>query len=810
MVFIDCLSDEGGGVADLGWVPGDRVAHQVSRKFRLYKSIQKKLPNPIRLSNLHDLRYAQGMSRIRGAQVGLGVVVALVAAVGVTDVATAAPPGPGQTQLVSVSNTTPPVEGSRDSRNPSVSADGRYVAFESAATNLTASPTTTWQVYVRDTVTGATQLVSATGAGVAGDGDSQHPSISGDGSRIVYVSSAPNLNPSGIPQAMLWSRETGTSRVVSLGRGEPPARANATVNDPVISSDGTTVAFSTSATNLTTDDTRGVIQVFYRYLPANDTRLVSADQTGPVGRGAASDATSPSISSAGGVIAFVSKARLMSDSPDPSGRAQVYVYGLGKFSMASVDQSGTAAADADATSLSLSPDGLVVSFASFADNLTSEQTGGHRQIFVRDLSYKTTRLASYNDAGTAGANSDCDNPSLSQFGDSLAFASSATDLLSSAVNARSQVFVRQLASGRTVLASQTTAGVAGNGASDHPVLSSGGASIALTSRASDLVPGASGVSSQVYVRNLDERPRVDRIDGADRFAVAAAVSKSTFAPHAPVAYVASGTVFPDALSGSAVAGAQHAPVLLVTKDSIPAVIGAELTRLQPDRIVVLGGAATIGPDVERALGAYSDAVERISAPDRFQLSAAISSTTYPFTHIGVVYVASGTVFPDALAASAAAGVAGAPVLLVTKDAVPTAVAAELKRLNPHFLVVVGGVNTISESVVQELTKITPTTRRIAGADRFEVSANISSSVARLAGSTVYVASGLTFPDALSGSAAATQTGSPVLLVSTDSVPDSVKAELDRLKPARIVILGGRNSVTDAVQRELEKHLGPAA
>lgn len=162
------------------------------------------------------------MTWIRAAATGLGIVIAVLATVGVTDVATAAPPAPGQTQLVSVSNTMPPVEGSRDSRNPSISADGRYVAFESAATNLSTSPTTTWQVYVRDTVSGSTQLVSATSAGVAGDGDSQHPSISDDGSRIVYVSTAPNLNPSGIPQAMLWSRETGTSRVVSLGGGEPP------------------------------------------------------------------------------------------------------------------------------------------------------------------------------------------------------------------------------------------------------------------------------------------------------------------------------------------------------------------------------------------------------------------------------------------------------------------------------------------------------------------------------------------------------------------------------------------------------------
>ncbi|WP_382309938.1 cell wall-binding repeat-containing protein [Herbiconiux sp. UC225_62] len=653
--------------------------------------------------------------------------------------------------------------------------------------------------------------MSATSAGVAGDGDSQHPSISDDGSRIVYVSTAPNLNPSGIPQAMLWSRETGTSRVVSLGGGEPPSRANATVNHPVISGDGTTVAFATSATNLTSDDTRGVIQVFSRYLPSNDTRLVSVDLTGPVGHGSPSDATSPSISESGSVIAFVSKARLMSDAPDPSGRSQVYVYGRGAFAMVSVDQAGTGAAESDAGSPSLSRDGLMVAFASASGNLTSDPTGSHRQIFVRDLGHKATRLASYNDKGTAGVNSDCYNPSLSRYGDDLAFESAATDLLSPAVNGQWQVFVRHLSSGKTVLASSTPTGNGGDGTSAYPALANSGGSVALVSTSTDLVAGASGVSSQVYVRNLDEQPRVDRIDGADRFAVAAAVSKSAFAPHAPVAYVASGTVFADALSGSAVAGAQGGPVLLVTKDSIPAVIGAELTRLQPERIVVLGGTVTVSAAVESALAAYSPKVERIAAPDRFQLSAAISSTVYWFSGIGDVVIASGTGFPDALAGSAAAGLLGAPVLLVTKDAVPPAVAAELKRLKARRIRVLGGTDTISESVMTSLKEFDPNATRIAGADRFTVSANISQALftAPRDSLTAYVASGVTFPDALSGSAAAIRTGSPVLLVSTDSVPESVKAELDRLKPHRIVILGGRNSVTDAVQRELEKHLAPA-
>jgi putative cell wall-binding protein/peptidoglycan/xylan/chitin deacetylase (PgdA/CDA1 family) len=297
---------------------------------------------------------------------------------------------------------------------------------------------------------------------------------------------------------------------------------------------------------------------------------------------------------------------------------------------------------------------------------------------------------------------------------------------------------------------------------------------------------------------------VVRLGGADRYAVSAAVSASTFAPNVPVAYVASGEVFPDALSGSAAAGKLGGPVLLVTKNTIPSSIGAELARLHPAKIVVLGGVNTVSDGVVASLNGTAPTT-RIGGADRYAVSAGVSKAVFA-PNVPVVYVASGAVFPDALSGSAAAGKLGGPVLLVTKDSIPAVVKTELNRLHPAKIVVLGGTATVSDSVKNALNGIAPATR-IAGADRFAVSAAISATTFTPGVPVVYIASGAVFPDALSGSAAAIVKGGPVLLVNATSIPTAVKTELNRLNPAKIVVLGGSNTVSDALVASLQAYIG---
>ncbi|MGD8169130.1 cell wall-binding repeat-containing protein [Herbiconiux sp. P16] len=299
-------------------------------------------------------------------------------------------------------------------------------------------------------------------------------------------------------------------------------------------------------------------------------------------------------------------------------------------------------------------------------------------------------------------------------------------------------------------------------------------------------------------------PFVERIGGADRYAVSAAVSAHNFEPGVPVAYVASGEVFSDALSASAAAGAGGGVVLLTKPDAIPTPVATELRRLKPQHIVVLGGPATIAPEVETALRAFSGMVDRLGGADRFAVSAKVSASVFG-SHRPVAYVASGSAYPDALSASAAAGRLGGPVLLVGKDVIPVLVADELRRLAPAKIVVLGGLSTVSEGVVAELRTM-GTTTRIDGADRYVVSAAISAGAFPPGVPTVYVASGTAFADALSGGAAAIANAGPMLLVTADSIPSPIADELNRLRPRRIVVLGGTASVSDATMDELGEFL----
>lgn len=298
-------------------------------------------------------------------------------------------------------------------------------------------------------------------------------------------------------------------------------------------------------------------------------------------------------------------------------------------------------------------------------------------------------------------------------------------------------------------------------------------------------------------------PEMQRLSGADRFATAAAVSAASFAPGVPVAYVATGANFPDALAAGAAAAELGGPVLLVTGSAIPASTAAELQRLQPGTIKLIGGAGVVSDGVLNALRGYatSGVAERVSGANRYATAAAVSANTFG-PGVDTVYVATGRNFPDALAGVAAAGLSGAPILLASPTGVPAETAAELTRLQPGRIVVLGGPGVIPDAVALELAGYTTDgVSRLAGGDRYSTSAAVSSGTFAT-GQTVFIATGRNFPDALGGGPVAGIVPGPLLLVTGSSVPASVAAELERLDPARVVILGGTSVVTEGVLNQI--------
>jgi putative cell wall-binding protein/GH25 family lysozyme M1 (1,4-beta-N-acetylmuramidase) len=327
-----------------------------------------------------------------------------------------------------------------------------------------------------------------------------------------------------------------------------------------------------------------------------------------------------------------------------------------------------------------------------------------------------------------------------------------------------------------------------------------------------------GTEAQLAALTRPTTPAVGRLSGADAFATAATIAASAFTPPVvvdgdaptkasiPLVYVASRSTYPDALAGGAAAGYRGAPVLLTYPDTLPDATRAQLAELRPQRVVVLGGVAAVSDTVRQQLSQIATAgaagVTRVSGADRFDTSATISSTTFPPGRGGTAYVATGLDFPDALSGAALAGGPDkGPMLLTRPDALPQTVSAELARLAPARIVVLGGVNAVGESVVAQLKVIAPTSR-LSGADRFDTSAVIAAAGYPSGSDVAFVATGVNFPDALAGAPTAGRLGGPVLLTRPDGLPVSVRTALTKLGADGLVVLGGPNAVSPAVEAGL--------
>jgi spore coat protein A len=291
-----------------------------------------------------------------------------------------------------------------------------------------------------------------------------------------------------------------------------------------------------------------------------------------------------------------------------------------------------------------------------------------------------------------------------------------------------------------------------------------------------------------------------RLAGPGRMETAVAISAATFPDGAAVAYVVTGDAFPDALAGGPAAAADTAPVLLTAPSALPAATAAELTRLAPGRVVVLGGERAVADgvlaDIARAVPAAS--VGRIFGPDRYATAAAVSAATFA-AGAPVAYVATGRAFADALAGGAAAAARGGPVLLTEPDQVPGVTAAELRRLAPDRVVVLGGPAAIGEDVMRGVAAaVGPTAAvvRLAGASRYDTAVTVSRDTFPDGAPAAVVATGAGFADALAGVSAAAAAAAPLLLVDPAGVPPAVAAEIGRLGARRLIVLGGPAAVPE--------------
>jgi hypothetical protein len=316
---------------------------------------------------------------------------------------------------------------------PAISADGRYVVFESGATNLVASDANggVTDIFLKDTQTGITTRVNTDSNGVQANDGSEAPAVSGDGRYVVFRSNADNLVAGDINEMLdIFLKDTVTNVTTRMSTDSSGVEGNSDSDFANISSDGRYVVFTSYASNLVAGDTNDATDVFIKNRETGTTTLVSTSSSGAQGN---DESVNPTISS----------------------------------------------------------DGRYVVFESYATNLITGDTNAKSDIFLKDtVTGVTTRVST--DSNGVESNNDSQISGISADGRYVVFDSYASNLVANDTNATSDIFLKDTETGLTTRVSVNSSGTQGNNLSEHPVISSDGSYIAFKSAASNLVVGDIG------------------------------------------------------------------------------------------------------------------------------------------------------------------------------------------------------------------------------------------------------------------------------------------------------------------------------
>jgi len=428
---------------------------------------------------------------------------------------------------VRVSLSTSGAEGNLDAVNeiPGISNDGQFVVFSSKATNLVAGDTNNVpDVFYRDNLNRTLSLVSASLAGGPANGASSVPSVSGDGRYVAFASLATNLVatavPPGIKQIYVRDMQTGTTVLVSRATGATGLIADANCDNPRLSNDGNFVVFESEsnlldAVNAGGDDNDGLTDIYRRKwidgTSAFPTDLISIQSGFGAGAGKKGTGSSnrPVLSGDGRYVAFDSNAAdLVSASqdgaPDSNSTTDVFVRDTqtNRTVRCSVEYVGFNPALAGASrSATISLDGQVVAFRSLAGTLHPAAQESTPNIYLRSWNGLTpfTEVLSVHSSGATGGAS-CDRPSISGDGTKIAWQSASSALVNGDSNSAEDIFLRNRTSLETSRESVQTFGGQLDGQSSAPVYSADGRYILFWSKATNVVDDDANGAADLFLR----------------------------------------------------------------------------------------------------------------------------------------------------------------------------------------------------------------------------------------------------------------------------------------------------------------------
>jgi Tol biopolymer transport system component len=410
------------------------------------------------------------------------------------------------TERVSVDSAGAP--GNHQSIAPAISADGRFVAFASVSSNLVADDTNGFQdIFVRDRRSGTTERVSVSSAGVqadksSGPGFGTGIAISADGRYVAFASGATNLvaeDTNGLTDVFVHDRATGQTERVSIGSGGQ-GNERSGITSIALSADGRFVAFDSLTSNLVEGKAHSGVEVFVRDRSTGQTERVSVSGTGAL---ADNESAWPAISADGRFVAFMSFASNLIEG-DTNARPDVFVYdrvsrAVERASVASDGtqgnfNSGVGDFNLFTVPLSISGDGRFVAFVSSASNLVDHDTNARPDTFVRDRTGGTTERVSVGSGGEQAFGASAGSAAISADGRFVAFE---TFGLSAGNGGSDDVFVHDRDTHTTELAS-----VNSFDASSHaPAISADGRFVAFHSLSATQVPGDTNNTWDVFVRD---------------------------------------------------------------------------------------------------------------------------------------------------------------------------------------------------------------------------------------------------------------------------------------------------------------------
>ena len=752
---------------------------------------------------------------MRRAQVTcLFVALTVALVVGPALPATAAPE-----DLVLVSAAPDGTKGNADSVQPSVSADGVLVAYETVANNLHPDDDDALlDVYVRDVTSGEVILVSRAANGDKGNGPSYAASISADGTRVAFVSEATNLDPDdGDAVADVYVVELASGDITLASVTAGGTKANADCARPSLDADGSRVAFDTRATALLgepagdpTDD------VLVKDLDSGELLLASADAAGTKANGFS---IAPSISADGTRVAFQSTATNLDAAQDDSSDIDVYVKDLdtGEVLLASITAAGVKGNNTSSLP-SLAADGSVVAFASSATILDPDDTDIFSDVYVKDLASGELALASITADGVKGnSNSGADaatvtpGMSLSADGSRVAFHTEASNLANGDPGELTEVLVKDLETGEILIASSRADGSPGSGL--HPSITADGVGVAFDSgdQDLDLEPDPDDRHFDVYLKG----PPVDETRASRATAAATSVAwrsrccqllfprPTPPAPWCSRATTCSLTPWP----------ARRWPAMTPACSTPPAGPSSRWTRSPAPRSTVCcppagrsGSWAGPRPSPRRSRPSspapatpWSASRAPAASRPRSRSPAWCASENPGGTD---ALLAWGLNFPDAVTGGAYGARTGTPILLTDTAELHPATAAALGELSVQRTFVLGGDAVISPTAAAQA----PNPVRVAGVNRMATAATVATvlwgevvpDVSTVVLCNIERADGWALT--LAAAPLSARDGAPQLGVGTDTYPAETNGYLQGLEPpaSTAYVMGNEEFISEAV------------